>query len=204
MSSNHRTLMHCGRILHCWVVLAIAASAGAYFGSYLLAYAERFDVERGDRFEYPYDHYLQILVVREDGVVQRLAYSSLAKLRARQPRASLQIPAAAERIDLNTPRPNAGLEYTATLHDGDALVVETQYDDGEWTITSRYRVDGESVTPLYCYSWNHLLIAEALLYIGLPLALAFWLLGLGLRKHKERVLLAQGERPYLQHRYRLT
>jgi hypothetical protein len=195
--------MHCGRILHSWVVLVIVASAGAYFGSYLLADGERFDVARGDRFEYPHNHYMQLLVVRDDGVVQRLAYSSLAKLRARQAQVSLQIPAAAEIVDLNTPRENARLDYTVT-HDSDGLVVETWYEDGEWFITSRYRVDGESVTPLYCYSWNHLLIAEALLYVGLPLALAFWLLGRLLQKHEERVLLARGERPYLQHRYRLT
>ena len=202
MSSNPRTLMHCGRILHSWIALAIVAGAGAYFGSLLLADTERFDAERGDRFEYPYDHYLQLLVVRGDGSVQRIAYSSLAKYRARDPLTSLRIPARAENIYLNTPRQDAQLDYTVA--DDDGLLIETRYNDGEWIITSRYRVDGERVSPLYCRSWNHLLIAEALLYIGLPLAMVFSLLGWGLQKHEERVLLARGERPYLQHRYRLT
>jgi len=195
--------MLCGRVLSSWIVLALTAAAGGYFGSHLLARIDSFDADRGDHFTYPHDHYLQ-LVVASGGGLERVAYSELEKYRDKRPQASLQITNAALDIDLNTPRKDARLDYrVATLNDG-ALLVETGYRDSEWTITSRYRVAGEQVTPLYCHSWNPWLIAQAMLYIGLPLALLIWLLGRLLQKHEERVLLARGERPYLQHRYRLT
>jgi len=203
MSSNPRTLMYCGRILHSWIALSIVASISAYFGSYVLAEIDSFDAARGERFEYPHDHYLQLLVTTGNGNLQRLAFSDLAKFRRKHAHASLQIAGTALDVDLNTPRSNAHLDYSVAAQDDGALVVETRYSDSEWSITSRYRVEGERVTPLYCYSWNHWVIAQALLYMGLPLALAIWLLGHLLQKHEERVLLARGERPYLQHRYRL-
>ncbi|MDH3712948.1 MAG: hypothetical protein OET44_03760 [Gammaproteobacteria bacterium] len=204
MSSNPRALMHFGRILSSWIVLAIAATGGAYFGSHLLADIDSFDAGRGDRFIYPHDHYLQLLVATGSGNLQRVAYSELGKIRSRHPRASLRIADSSLAVELNTPRPEAHLDYRVVSQDADALLIETRYSDSEFKITSRYRVDGERVTPLYCHVWNPWLIAQALLYMGLPLALAIWLLGRLLQKHEERVLLARGERPYMQHRYRLT
>ena len=206
MRSKPRTLMHCGRILHSWLVLAIVASVTAYGGSFLLSDLLRFDADRGDRFEYPSEHYLQVLVATPDGELRRVSLDELAQFKTANPHSSLSLwlPASAATIELRTPRANARLDYDAVKVAPDVLRVETRYSDSEWSIISRYLVEDERITPIYCRSWSAWLIAQAFLYIGLPLALLVWLLGYLLQKHEERVLQARGERPYMQHRYRLT
>ncbi len=204
MSANPRTLLQVSRILHSWVMVVIVAVAAAYAGSHLLAELDRFDIDRGDRMGRPHDHYLYVLVDTGDGHVRVIAYSELAALRTRYPEASVQLGADLTAVTLNTPRKEARLDYQIALQDDSALLVETRYSDSEWTIAGRYRVDGEQITPLYCRYWNSWRVAEALLYFSLPAALLVWLLGRLLRKHEESVLLARGERPYLQHRYRLS
>lgn len=204
MSANPRTLMHLGRILHSWAVLAVVASAATYGGSHLIANLDRFDAAHGERIGHPHDHYLHVLLDTGDGEVRVVAYSELGKLHARYPRASLQLGNDLSTVKLTTPRKEARLDYQIALLDDDALLVETRYSDTEWTIGSRYRVDGERITPLYCRYWNTWRVVQSLLYVALPATLLVWLLGWLLQKHEERVLLARGERPYLQHRYRLT
>jgi len=202
MLSNPRTLLRIGRVLSSWLLFGLVCGAGAFAGSHLQASAGAFDAAAGGRFDYPYDHYLQILLGTPDGRLHRVEFAERAAFAARhhaQP-APLQ---AGLPVQLHTPRRSASLSYTVHGATG-AQLVETRYADEEWTIVSRYRVDGATVTPLYCRAWSTWLVVTGLLYFGLPLAVCVWLCGRFLRRREERVLLARGERPYLQHRYRLS
>lgn len=203
MAVTPRVLLHVGRALSSWIMFALVCAGAAYLGSHLQASWQRFDATSGERFTYPYNHYLQLLLTA-DGAAHAVAPSELGQFTRRYPAHALIVDGAPRTVDLATSRKAAALDFRVLGEQAGQPVLETRYEDAEWSIVSRYRVDGTAVTPLYVRAWNVWMVATGLLYYGLPAALLVWLGGRLLRRHEERVLLDRGERPYSQHRYRLS
>jgi hypothetical protein len=115
-----------------------------------------------------------VLVATGDGQVHAVAFNELNDFRTLYPASTYPVAADLGEEQLRIPPHRVTFESS----EGDlGSVVETHYRDDEWSIVSRYRVEGDSITPLYCRAWNRWLLITASLFFGLPLVPCVWLLG---------------------------
>jgi hypothetical protein len=133
-----------------------------------------FNAASGDVFDYPHDYHLQVLVAIGDGQPYTVTFNELDDFRAQHPGSTYLYTVEPGKAQFRIPPDQAKFE---SRKGEPGIVVETYYRDDEWSIVGRYRVEGDSITPLYCRAWNRWLLITASLFFGLPLVPCVWLLG---------------------------